>query len=85
MKIVIKSIWSAVHRDGQMSEWRVGMGVGDHGTITAINDSNDKWFSIYCDKALVFSVNKDWVETIEWGNEWPAPHANGGNEWQVNQ
>lgn len=66
MKII--AIWSAVHRDGQVPEWRVG-GTGTHGTITAIDDSGDKWFSIYCDKALVFSVNKDWVETIEWGNE----------------
>lgn len=69
MKIIIKAIWSAIERHGQMSEWRVGIGAGLHGTITAIDDSGDKWFSIYCDKALVFSVNKDWVEMVEWGNE----------------
>jgi hypothetical protein len=68
MKIVIKAMWSAIERQGQMSEWRVGNG-GPYGTITAIEDKGEKWFLIYCDKALVFSVNKDWVEMIEWGNE----------------
>lgn len=69
MKIIIKAIWSAIERHGQMSEWRVGIGVGNHGKITAIEDKNDKWFTIYCDGAFVFSVNKDWVEMVEWGNE----------------
>ena len=67
MKII--AIWSAIERHGQMSEWRIGIGAGKYGVITAIDDRGDKWFSIYCDKALIFSVNKDWVEMIEWGNE----------------